>query len=80
MAGNWIPPSLSDITITNGEFKASASGMAGVNYEVRGTTDLTAPDWDPTTTNAAPFLFTDPAPATLPARFYRAAPETGFIP
>jgi hypothetical protein len=70
--GNAVQSRLANLTRANGSFGCDVTGVAGLNYVVQAATNLAAPIWEPITTNTAPFQFSDPASATLPARFYRA--------
>jgi hypothetical protein len=51
------------------QFQFSVAGVAGFNYAVQATTNLT--DWISLITNAAPFTFTDPDASNFPQRYYR---------
>ena len=55
-----------------GVFQFSLAGIAGSNYVVEVSSNLT--DWVPLQTNVAPFSFADTNAASLPMRFYWAHP------
>jgi hypothetical protein len=72
-----VPPQFGTITAQgNGGFQFTATGAAGVAYELDATTNLTAPiGWMPvasaTADQSGSFQFTDPQAANFPQRFYR---------
>lgn len=68
-----VAPTFCALTWTNQQFGFTVNGTAGSNYVVEATIDLTAPDWVPLTTNAAPFGFTETN--RFDQRFYRAVAQ-----
>jgi hypothetical protein len=65
-------PSATSFALNSGQFGFQVSGQAGPDYAVQVSSNLF--NWStPFITNspAMPFSWTDTAPATLPARFYR---------
>ena len=67
-----ITPSFSLLTFTNNQFQFTITGTAGSNYVVQASTNLTAPNWIPQKTNAAPFVFIQSNANLFNQRFYRA--------
>ncbi len=66
------PPNLQSVAFTGGALQLQVTGDAGPDYAVEASTNLV--NWTLlATTNSPvlPWLWTDPQPATLPARFYR---------
>ena len=62
----------SPLGFKNGTFEMSFTGTVGPSYVLQVSTDLT--HWTAINTNtptASPFVLTDPAPGSAPARFYR---------
>ena len=67
-------PLTSAMTRRNGLFQLQISGDAGPDYIVVATTNLALAGGLPLATNLSPtppFIWTDPASANLPRRFYR---------
>lgn len=62
---------LATIPTTEGQFSFQVTGLAGDQYVVETTSDLT--HWIPVQTNIAPFTFVDRAAAGSSQRFYRAS-------
>jgi uncharacterized repeat protein (TIGR01451 family) len=65
-----MAPLLSLPAFTNHQFQFMVNGMAGSNYVVQASTNLTAPNWISLKTNTALFLFSESN--SYPQRFYRA--------
>jgi hypothetical protein len=65
-------PSLLQPAFTDNQFQFTLVGTAGSNYVVQAATNLAAPNWISLTTNAAPWLFSDPNASVYSQRFYRA--------
>jgi hypothetical protein len=57
----------------NGVFQFNVAGVAGSNYVIASSTNLT--DWIPLETNTSPFTFTDTNAVNVPLQFYRAQPS-----
>jgi hypothetical protein len=53
----------------NGTFEFNVGGVAGGNYVIASSTNLT--DWIPLETNTSPFTFTDTNAVNAPSQFYR---------
>lgn len=65
-------PSLASVQWTNGQFTVQVAGMAGPDYYIDASSNLTA--WQTLYTNpsaAVPFTWTDPQATNIPTRFYR---------
>jgi hypothetical protein len=67
-----VAPSFTLLAFTNNQFQFTVTGTAGSNYVVQTTTNLTAPNWIPQKTNAAPFVFIQSNANLFNQRFYRA--------
>jgi hypothetical protein len=69
-------PVLAGLVGNNGVFQLSVNGVAGQQYIVEATTNLsTVPVvWVPLYTNTAPFTFPDPNASDYTTRFYQAIP------
>jgi hypothetical protein len=65
-----VSPTLTQVGIAGGNFRATVSGTAGQAYVVLRSPDLKT--WGPLVTNTGSFTFTDPVVAGTAARFYRA--------
>jgi len=72
------PPVLSSVSqMTNGAFRLTFTGLSGVGYEIRATTNLSLvpwTSWDLISTglfNGSPALFDDSSATNYPQRFYR---------
>jgi endonuclease G len=65
-------PTFSAPTLTNNQFQFTVTGWTGTNYVVQAATNLTAPNWIPQKTNAAPFLFIQSNENLFNQRFFRA--------
>jgi hypothetical protein len=66
-------PAFLSPTLNGRKFQSLIDGNAGSEYFIYATTNLSG-DWQlllDTNPVALPFLFTDPAPADLPQRYYR---------
>ncbi len=57
----------------DGVFQFNVGGLAGSNYVIASSTNLT--DWLPLETNTSPFTFTDTNAVNVPLQFYRAQPS-----
>ena len=72
---HWYPPMPAAIAsarfVSGAGFQFDVLGSPGLNYVLQTSTNLT--DWIPSSTNAAPFTYTDPDASFLPNRFYRAS-------
>lgn len=76
-----IPPNISGSTpllsavFTNNQFQITVTGTTNANYIVQAATNLSAPDWIPLSTNAAPFVYVESNVDLVPDRFYRAVAQ-----
>lgn len=66
-----LPPTMTNITVTAGQFQFQVNGTVGSNYIVQATTNLNSPNWISLRTNAAPFLFVETNASQFQQRFYR---------
>lgn len=66
-----LPPTMTNITVTAGQFQFQLNGTVGSNYIVQATTNLNSPNWISLRTNAAPFLFVETNASQFQQRFYR---------
>jgi hypothetical protein len=73
---NMAATLVSPVYTTNSQFLFSVTGRAGSNYVIQAATNLSAPNWLPVLTNAAPFTFVESNGVPRPQRFYRAV----FLP
>ncbi len=64
-------PVLGIARAANGAIQVSNSATSGLIYTLRASTNLGGSNWSNLSTNALPFLFTDPASSNLPLRFYQ---------
>jgi hypothetical protein len=76
---NLVPPPsttpvIGALVMTNNQIQFTITGMAGGNYAVQVSTNLSTTNWLPILTNQSPFTYTDTN--TQPLRFYRAK----FVP
>jgi len=58
------------VMMPNGQIQFTITGMAGDNYAIDASTNLSTADWVAILTNQLPFTFNDTN--TIPQRFYRA--------
>jgi hypothetical protein len=71
---NYVPPQLSQFTMTSGAWSMLVFGDAGATYVVQAATNLLNPFWVAIATNVSTspwFLFSDPSAASFSRRFYR---------
>jgi hypothetical protein len=66
-----IPPVMSGMNFSDGQFQFTVTGTTGVSYIVQSSTNLGASNWISILTNAAPFTFTESNILSGPLRFYR---------
>lgn len=66
-----LPPVLTNLLFSDGQFQFQLTGSIGSNYIVQATTDLSLANWVSLQTNAAPFTFVETNVLALPQRFYR---------
>jgi endonuclease/exonuclease/phosphatase family metal-dependent hydrolase len=66
-----LAPTLTNATLSSGEFQFLVTASAGSNYIVQATTDLGVSNWISLRTNVAPFTFVESNVFALPQRFYR---------
>ncbi|MCU0785680.1 MAG: immunoglobulin domain-containing protein [Verrucomicrobia bacterium] len=64
-------PTLTNAVLSGSQFQFLITGTTGSNYVVQATTNLSAANWIPVRTNAAPFSFVESNVFNLPQRFYR---------
>lgn len=64
-------PIISRAVNTNNQFRFYVDGWPGTNYVVQSSTDLNGSNWQPVSTNSAPFTFSQTNPPTGGIRFYR---------
>jgi len=57
--------------LTGNQFQFTLTGTAGTNYILEMSTNLSAGNWIPVRTNAAPFSFIESNADSFPQRFYR---------
>jgi hypothetical protein len=63
-------PALGTVALNSGQFNFSVGGVAGYQYVIEASADLT--NWRPLQTNAAPFTFTLTNAAGSPQQYFRA--------